>query len=138
MKFFSLARLWGAADVEVVMILIAFGSIVSGCSSYIIFPETPKNEKQIARCIEHGWSDYNRVLSGREPRHAVFTSAYSDGGTIEYYGGCYELTSFKRTVEDEGRRGDLVGPRIEWDRRLIPNSTENQEEVHFVPYSQED
>ena len=82
--------------------------------------------------------DFQAVLAGKKPIHAVFdksASLPSDGGTTFYKGKHYRLTATITLVSLGGFNGTAFGPRLQFDNSFAPGF--NQEISSIRVYSTE-
>jgi len=76
--------------------------------------------------------DYERVLSGKRPRFAVESGRYTDGGTVEYQGFGYRLTSLCQFhVKDKKPVGYDRGPILRYQLNWIFGPLEDREDIRF-------
>jgi hypothetical protein len=88
--------------------------------------------------ITEASEDFQAVLSGKKPIHAVFdkdADLPSDGGTTFYKGKHYRLTATMTLASFGSFNGVAFGPRLEFDNTFSPGF--NQEISSIRVYSNE-
>jgi hypothetical protein len=88
--------------------------------------------------ITEASEDFEAVLSGKKPIHAVFdkdSPLPSDGGTTFYRGRHYRLTATITLASFGGFHGVAFGPRLQFDQEFSPGF--NQEIASVRVYSNE-
>ena len=90
------------------------------------------------RTITEAAEDFQAVVAGRKPTHAVFDKDAplpSDGGTTFYQGKGYRLTVLVSFSSFGGVNATAYGPIIEFERTFAPGNTSEISDIRV--YSQD-